>query len=796
MALAWMKPLDIGRDALRIAVDTGTNRYFQLRVGRARSTRQGLDWVDEVYLTTPITRNDAGGSLLPATREVMVPAAQLEPGESYVQLVSYKAPDGHGPAFSDVVAVEGEPRLGGRLARRGPPGPGMPPMMPSLPMSVARSTSAGRAAPEAFRPARKLPCIQSPDELAQQTSVDEVLSSIIKVAAPIALKLLAGDSPAGGTSGGGTAGGKADDQSPVAGAVSFLLKMLLSGLQPGAAAPAGAGSPSPPVPAGAGSPAPAAPAGAGSGANAEKATPKSLSASMAPAENRFVAAKRSEWSRPFIFGIDDALLGAIAGPLLNVLPQLVNAANQQRLQTQQANNKLVTDALAQVNQRMLMEQLLAAQQKAQGDQAAQLAALQQQLQALAEASDKPKAQSLAMSAPFAAGAPAPRAVPSKNANLVFVAGDPLPFDGKPRLVFTQSRDAAFRLRFAVGDPVPPRPLPQAILALTLKGAHDPTTWVKVEQRLTNVAANTEQSITVTQADLAKLPANRAIPVIAELRWPVGGGAVHCATGATDIVLAGKYFVRQRGNPVGDEKELTDMGRYRPFWNKIWEAPVLDVVSRSSGRPKSLWELDVSARYVVLMSPREQANGLIETRLNLAPPDPDAIRLLASGRLKGGIELSFDEVNKLGEQLGRAAPLDPDRLAALRSHAVARAESGEIISSIKLKGRAKERGMVWVVPVFRLAEFTLSAVQKTDESGQVVAVADETVRYPVPVAARVLGLRSRAGDGNAEDAADQPYKFDGYVIDVSQKVSLTPIADRRGRTHVPAARNGAIPPGAA
>ena len=64
----------------------------------------------------------------------------------------------------------------------------------------------------------------------------------------------------------------------------------------------------------------------------------------------------------------------------------MNAANQQRLQTQQANNKLITDALAQVNQRMLMEQLLAAQQKAQGDQAAQLAALQQQLQALAEAS--------------------------------------------------------------------------------------------------------------------------------------------------------------------------------------------------------------------------------------------------------------------------------------------------------------------------------------------------------------------------------------------------------------------------
>src|SRR5215468_6831368 len=103
MALAWLNVLDVGRDGLRVAIDSGTSRYYQLRVGRARSSREGLDWVDGVYLTTPITPNDAGGSLLPATREVTVPAVRLQPGESYVQLVTYKAPDGRGPAFSDVV---------------------------------------------------------------------------------------------------------------------------------------------------------------------------------------------------------------------------------------------------------------------------------------------------------------------------------------------------------------------------------------------------------------------------------------------------------------------------------------------------------------------------------------------------------------------------------------------------------------------------------------------------------------------------------------------------------------------
>jgi hypothetical protein len=86
--------------------------------------------------------------------------------------------------------------------------------------------------------------------------------------------------------------------------------------------------------------------------------------------------------------------------------------------------------------------------------------------------------------------------------------------------------------------------------------------------------------------------------------------------------------------------------------------------------------------------------------------------------------------------------------------------------------------VWVVPVFRLAEFTLSAIGKTDESGQVVAVSNETVRFPVPVAARVLGLRSTTSDTAAEGDPDQPYKFDGFTVDTSQKIALTPIAHAR------------------
>jgi hypothetical protein len=95
-----------------------------------------------------------------------------------------------------------------------------------------------------------------------------------------------------------------------------------------------------------------------------------------------------------------------------------------------------------------------------------------------------------------------------------------------------------------------------------------------------------------------------------------------------------------------------------------------------------------------------------------------------------------------------------------------------VSRIHLKGRAAERGLVWVVPVFKLVEFTLGAVESADETGQVTAVADEKVRLPLPVAVRILGLKS--SDEEPGDGGDEPqYFFDGFKIEASDKVALMP-----------------------
>jgi hypothetical protein len=734
MALALLDLVGWERGRLRLTINTGTSRYYEIKVGRSAGQREGFDWVDEVYLRTPIKSNDAGGGLLKTSKDIAIAAPRVDHGDVYVQLVSYKTPDGKSPAYSRVLKVPSaaaalvEPRL-------------------LSPLSVSTSMTAPT---QPFQTPRRIACPHSPDDYAQQASIEDVLGKIVKVAAPVVLDLLGGNKSggAGGTPTGGQAAG--DSGSSAGDVLSFFLKTLLNGLggapaAPGGGTPTGTTTPANTAPPTGGGTAPAQP-------NAVK--PQSLSFSTPTlSENRFSNARRTQWSRPFIFGIDDALLGALVGPALSVLPQLVNAANQARKDEKAADYKLVSDTLSDINKRLLMEQLLAAQQKTPTAGQPDLNALLQMLQQAAANQTAPvKTASLSSIA-------APAAAPSNRAALSFVAADPLPFNGAPRLIFQRGHDLEFKLRFTVAEPVPKSALPKAIVTLTFKGGrehkHDDARSTQQSMgeprrvvatlKQKNVAPNSVLTMTVTANELSVLPADRVIPVIAEIRWPSSSGdRTYSATGSAEIVLVEKYYVRERGQTIPGERELTDMSRFRAFWNKVWEAPTLSKPAAGDDDAKRRWLLDVDARYLMLISPDQTSNGLMETKLHGGTPDEQSIYARTEGKLKGGIELSLSELNKLSALWDNQAPLDGDHLAAFKSHAIARANSGELLSHLSLKGRAGERGMVWVVPVFQLVEFTLSGVQKTDDAGQVVAVADEKVRFPMPVAARVLGMKSDGG----------------------------------------------------
>src|SRR5436853_7481632 len=110
-------------------------------------------------------------------------------------------------------------------------------------------------------------------------------------------------------------------------------------------------------------------------------------------------------------------------------------------------------------------------------------------------------------------------------------------------------------------------------------------------------------------------------------------------------------------------------------------------------------------------------------------------------MKAGIEISISELNKLCSLWDNQAPLGTDKLEAFKNDDFVKNNSFEFIYNYKLQGNAGVRGMIWVAPILKLVEFTLSKIKTTNESGLIMETEQEKVSYPLPVAARIIGLKS-------------------------------------------------------
>ncbi|SAL05091.1 hypothetical protein AWB81_07013 [Caballeronia arationis] len=732
MALAILELQAMDAGSARFRIDTGSNRYYQLKVGRGVTQRLEMEWVDDVYRTLPLASNPAAGNLIDSHTQAAIPLSAIDKGKAYVQLFTFKSADGRSPSFSDVLAIGDSVRLPD------------PPANFALPQSLTPAMTRMQTLP------RVVPCRTGRQALAQQNSLDGLLGDIAKAAVPVVAGLLKGGgtstpsptatpgaAPAAASVSPASAAGSDRD---LIGFLSSLLTQLI--------------------------------AGAG-GLSQSQSTRRRIDG-----DNRFSAAQSAELSHalvapallafigPLLDGIVKVLPGVIGpiaqntpqflGQLNQHLPMLINSINQKEMQSKAADNKFATDTLAQVSQRMIAQDFLHAQQLAPGGTPIDPAALLQLLQMLQQASPPAAPTPDPSAASTAPALPPPVAVakslvlpqgdapsPSRRAVLTFSDGPTQLWNGSQRVLYARDRSVQLKLRLMVAPPVPSGPLPKAILKIAIKERADKSVLVEKMLKLKDIAANSEIAVPLAVDEVARLATNRPVTAYAELRWLNGAsGGQSAAVGSTEFIVVAACFVKQQRAAVSPEREPRDMNVYRSFWNKLWESPVIDEAGSRRARPSQvLWELDVNAKYSVLLSADHDANGVMESRLLLEKDDPEDISARTQGRLKGGMELSIAALTQLLPLWDGAAPLAPEQIEALRAQPVADANASELIYRLRLGGKAGQRGIVWVLPVFRLFEFALGRVRDTDDSGRVTGVTDETVRYPLPVAARLVGIKS-------------------------------------------------------
>ena len=119
-------------------------------------------------------------------------------------------------------------------------------------------------------------------------------------------------------------------------------------------------------------------------------------------------------------------------------------------------------------------------------------------------------------------------------------------------------------------------------------------------------------------ELASVPTGKPLSLLAEIRWldAQRRGAQGRSARLEAVVRRPllRQAARRRDGP--EERELTDMTRFRPFWNKVWESPTLDAAD--GGPRKLLWELDANLKYTRAdRAGRSGSNGVMETRFLVA-----------------------------------------------------------------------------------------------------------------------------------------------------------------------------------
>lgn len=759
MALAILCTDDSDDTSLTFVADTGTNRYYRIHLGKEVRREQDIDLIDGPYWSSPLRANPRAGRHIDTRTTIRLPVDIVTERGTLAQLETCREPDGRGPAFSRPVRVvvgavdpglAGAGRFREKVVTMSTP---VPAPARSVPVRVA-----------ALRRPRSVTLSSAKERFSRTASIADLIGAVSQAAAPLVLGAL----NRGGMPGvvNGAAGNIAGLAIPAL--LAEVLRTVLGAL---AATPVAVPKPPSPRPAAA--------------TTTAHAAAVSTAASLAiPLANRFVA---DGYTRPMVFGVDDALVAAVAGPalsslvgpLVQVLPQLLNAANKQKLDRQVQIDKSVTDLLSQVDRTILMQQLIAAQNQPvnPGITSSDLGAIAALLQQTATTPAPAGTPATAVSRPATLSDPTMSPIASR-ALLSAVTGPAVTLLGTLRVAFVPDRTVTLRYRLDVAAGGPAAALPRAILTVVVREPGGAVDLCTRSVRLTDVAPGAEVKVALAAEEVAALPVDTALEVLASLRWKGTKGTYQCTCGQ-QIVLASRVQVRDRGDIIANPVELTDMNRFRSFWNKIWESP-----TQAGAEALPLWGLDAALRYSVVAVAAAEGNGLMQTRVRQEPSEQGA-RAQTTGRIKSGIEVSVTEMNKLLPMWAGEQPLSDNDLAAFTARTWLAGQGGDAVTQLRMEGRRGTRGVLWVVPVLRLRAFTLATVSDVDPYGQLVTTHDRVVHFPVIESVRVIGLATQRDTGEPGDAAEidgaqdpsgapVQYRFDGYDVVLQTLVGLEPV----------------------
>lgn len=685
LALLWVETPETQESAPRLRFDIGHNHYYAWQLGdRERITSNGITRLANVKQRSPVV-----GPLPDSARGrgfLEIPAELISKENRFVQLLSFRTEDRAGPAISPIVELNWTSA------------PGRSDGGSIVALTQSYSSTFAQTPPVDAAPLR-----WRERNYSQGMFLGGLLSSILPSLAPIVGSALTGAAPAIGQLIGGLfqrpANGAAASANGTSGntQVAQLIEQLVRAIG-GANTPAAATTTT---------------------ATAHSMAFGSLGTRLAPHAPRNYSYSRSARKRaqrnPRAMQYAQAQeysQAMIAPALLAALPALMPVLQQvlspQTIQT-------VIDAPQRATGQIMNGLLDFAKLGMQATEQERA-----HLRALNPGVDDPALNQLLMS--MSQGLATVQRLNYRRVPSVKLSFD----DATSQVLFGRSRvlyrkDRALQFPLSVNAP---KTISGARLVLQIK--HPDTLAVLVEDGEDVGQLSSGPIPLVPRIDesmTARLEPNQDYIVLATLLWKNKKKQQVGTSMQQTITLIGEYSF-DRVEEGGDLVGASDFEQYRDLWHKIWQGEF------GSGSHSA--RLD--CRYYLVLNPKRTNNARLDTHVESKNGD-------LGGKLRAGMEYSPYVLNHLLTRLvPEAQPLSDAEIEALSGNDFVERFNQAAQFNGKLKGRRGESGALWVYPEFKIQTLVLTQAEDVDENGNVHALNERRVRFPMPVMMHFVGVK--------------------------------------------------------
>ncbi|PLX46934.1 MAG: hypothetical protein C0613_15355 [Desulfobulbaceae bacterium] len=344
-------------------------------------------------------------------------------------------------------------------------------------------------------------------------------------------------------------------------------------------------------------------------------------------------------------------------------------------------------------------------------------------------------------------------IPYKRVNAVKLDFDGVKtvlINGRTRIAYRHGHDLHFPLRLNT-----PQTIRRATLHLRIKDPESLKTLVESSQPLKDLSggaiAGTPQLPAVRLADLK---AGEEYLVKAELVWKNKKGAARGTAVSQLITLMGGDIFDRVEEVVG-KAIVTDKNQFPAFSHKVWQ----------DSFHKDLRRVTFQCRYTYALAPERGNNGRNPTLTRIE----DKQLRHDLGKLKSGMELSPDALNRLLPRISAHPSLSALELAALRTDDFHKRYNVAARSRLELGAPPGDSAALFVYPEFTIRRIVLRTPTDIDtDTAQVLATAEKSVFFPMVAAVHfcvtITGQDVRPGDDS----------IDGMKIKTRKRTPVFPV----------------------